>query len=271
MLCRRLDNLPLAVELAAARTSVLSPAQIVERLSKRLDLLKGGRDAEARQQTLRATIDWSHELLEEDEKRLLARLAVFAGGCTLVAAEQVAEAHLDTLQSLVEKSLLRHTNERFWTLETIREYAAERLEESSEAEELGRRHAEHFLALGEEAYPHLHGGSPGEWFERLEREHDNLRAALDWLEASAETERVLQLAGALEEFWGVKGHLAEGRRRIESALSADERPTAARARALNGAADLATASGDPATARLRAEEGLALYRTLGSNRGIANA
>jgi predicted ATPase len=271
VLCQRLDNLPLAVELAAARTSVLSPAQIVERLSKRLDLLKGGRDAEARQQTLRATIDWSHELLDEDEKRLFARLAVFAGGWTVEAAEQVAEAHLDTLQSLVEKSLLRHTDERFWTLETIREYAAERLEESTEAEEVGRRHAEYFLALGEEAHPHLHGGSPGEWLERLEREHDNLRAALDRLEASAETERVLRLAGALEEFWAVKGHLAEGRRRIESALSADERPTAARARALNGAADLATASGDPATARLRAEEALALYRALGSSRGTADA
>jgi tetratricopeptide (TPR) repeat protein len=270
-LCGRLDNLPLAVELAAARTSVLSPAQILERLSSRLDLLKGGRDAEARQQTLRATIEWSYELLDKDEKLLFARLAVFAGGCALESAEQVAEADLDTLQSLVDKSLLRHTDERFWMLETIREYAGERLAESSEAQDLGRRHTEHFLALGEEAYPHVHGGSPGDWFERLEREHDNLRAALDRLEASAETERVLQLAGALAEFWAVKGHLSEGRRRLESALHADARPTAARGRALIGAADLANGTGDPATGRLRAEEAVALHRSLGDVRGSAQS
>jgi len=120
-LCRRLDDLPLAVELAAARTSVLSPAQILARISKSLDLLKGGRDADPRQATLRTTIEWSHELLSEDETALFARLAVFAGGCTLASAEDVTEADLDTLQSLVEKSLVRHTDERFWMLETIRE------------------------------------------------------------------------------------------------------------------------------------------------------
>src|SRR6266511_384052 len=115
-LCRALDNLPLAIELAAARTSVLSPAQIIERLSQRLDLLKGGRDAEARQATLRATIEWSHDLLTEEERRLFARLAVFRGGCMLDAAEEVAKADLDTMQSLVHKSLLRHRDERFWML-----------------------------------------------------------------------------------------------------------------------------------------------------------
>jgi predicted ATPase len=138
-LCRRLDSLPLALELAAARTSVLSPGQILERLSKRLDLLKGGRDAEARQQTLRAAIEWSHDLLGEKEQRLFARLAVFQGGCTLEAVEEVADADLDTLQSLVDKSLLRHTGERFWMLETIYEWAAERLQESGEAHEFRRR------------------------------------------------------------------------------------------------------------------------------------
>jgi predicted ATPase len=268
-LCRRLDNLPLAVELAAARTGVLSPAQILDRLSQRLDLLKGRRDAEARQQTLRATIEWSHELLSEEEKALFARLAVFVGGCTLDAAEEVARADLDTLQALVDKSLVRHTDERFWMLETIREYAAERLEESGEGDDLHGRHAEQFLALAEEAEPHLYSGSRGAWPDRLEREHDNLRAALDWLEASGQTERSLQMAGALEEFWGVKGHIVEGRRRLENALAADKRPTAARARALNGAADLATASGDAMTARLRAEEGLALHRKLGNAWGTA--
>jgi len=138
-LCRRLDNLPLAVELAAARTSLLSPAQILERLAQRLDLLKGGRDAEARQRTLRATIEWSHDLLTEDEQLLFAYLAVFAGGCTLKAAQEVADADLDALQSLVEKSLVRHTEERFWMLETIREFALERFEQAGAAEELRRR------------------------------------------------------------------------------------------------------------------------------------
>src|SRR4051812_12431230 len=130
-LCRRLDNLPLAVELAAARTSVLSPGQILERLAERLDLLKAGRDAEARQRTLRATIEWSHDLLSADEQRLFARLSVFAGGCTLEAAAPVGGAALDTLQSLVDKSLVRHTEERFWMLETIREFALERVEETA--------------------------------------------------------------------------------------------------------------------------------------------
>jgi predicted ATPase len=269
-LCRRLDNLPLALELAAARASVLSPKQILERLSKRLDLLKGGRDTDPRQATLRATIEWSYELLTPEEKALFARLSVFAGGCTLEAAEEVTDADLDTLQSLVDKSLLRHTEERFSMLETIREYAAERLEASSNAEELRRRHADHFLALAEEAYPHLRSGSPKEWLDRLEVEHDNLRAALDRLEAAGETQSALRLAGALSRFWDMRGYLAEGRRRLESALGADERPTAARARALSGAGVLASNAGDHATGRLRLEEGLALYRRLGDAWGTAH-
>jgi predicted ATPase len=268
-LCRRLDSLPLAVELAAARTRVLSPAQILERLAKRLDLLKGGRDAEARQQTLRATIEWSHDLLNEDEQRLFARLSVFAGGCTLDAAEAVSDADLDPLQSLVDKSLLRHADERFWMLETIREYALEQIETSGEAEELRRGHADYYLALAEEAEPHLRGSSPQDWLELLEHDHDNLRAALDCLEASGDTELVLRLAGALAAFWGTKGQIAEGRRRLDNALRIDERPTAARAKALNGAADLAYGSGDPATARLHAEEALALDRELGDRWGTA--
>ncbi len=255
-LCRALDNLPLAIELAAARTSVLSPAQIIERLSQRLDLLKGGRDAEARQATLRATIEWSHDLLTEEERRLFARLAVFRGGCMLDAAEEVAKADLDTMQSLVHKSLLRHRDERFWMLETIREFAAGRLDKSGEADEMLRRHAEHFVSLAEAAFPNLRG-SPKEWLDRLEREHENIRAALDRLEASGETELALQLAGAVSRFWYLRGHFAEGRRRLESLLPANASPTAARARALNGAAVMAANSGDIATARLRAEEALA--------------
>ncbi|MBA2297243.1 MAG: tetratricopeptide repeat protein, partial [Actinobacteria bacterium] len=273
-ICRRLDDLPLALELAAARVKALSPRQILERLDQRLPLLTGGaRDLPERQRTLRATIAWSHDLLTLDEQRLLARLAVFGGGCTLTAAEEGAEADLDILQSLVDKSLLRQTVEHFWMLETIREYAAERLEESGEAEELRRRHAEHFLAFAEEAEPHvedevLRGGR--QWLDRLERELDNLRAALDRLEASEETERALRLAGALSDFWISRG-VVEGMRRLEGALLADERPTAARAKALNGAAELAAASGDPATIRLRAEEALALHRRLGDPRGAAES
>jgi predicted ATPase len=266
-LCLALDNLPLALELAAARASVISPAQILDRLYRRLDLLKGGRDADPRQQTLRATVEWSYDLLTSGERQLFARLAAFAGGCTIEAAEEIADADLDTLQSLVDKSLLRHTGERFWMLETIREYAAERLVESAEADELRQRHAQHFLALAEEAEPNLVEYS-SEWLGRLERELDNLRTALDRFEASGESELVLRLAGALSRFWDEKGHLAEGRRRLESALR-DERPTAARAKALNGAADMAVSLGDARTARLRAEEGLALHRTLGNARGAA--
>jgi tetratricopeptide (TPR) repeat protein len=245
--------------------------QILDRLSGRLDLLKGGRDADPRQQTLRATIEWSYELLTPEEKHPFATLAVFAGGCTLVAAEEVADADLDTLQSLVDKSLLRHTDERFWMLETIREYAAERLAASGEAPELQRRHADHFLAVAEEAEPHLFQRNPQEWIEQLERDQDNFRAALDRFEASADTQHVLRLAGALAQFWGVKAHFTEGRRRFEASLNADERPTAARARALIGAADLANGSGDHSTSRLRAEEALALNRALGQPWGTASA
>jgi predicted ATPase/class 3 adenylate cyclase len=268
-LCARLENLPLALELAAARVRVLSPEQLVERISQRLDLLKAGRGVDPRQQTLRATIEWSHELLGEDEQRLFARLAVFVGGCTLESAEAVCDADLDTLESLVDKSLVRvREGSRFWMLETIREYAVERLEESGEAQNRQRRHAEHFLAFAEEAQPHTHAFSR-EWIERLEHEHDNLRAALDHLAASGENELVLQLAGALSNFWQSGGYVAEGRHRLQSALQAEERPTAARARALTGAALMAYASGDVTAATSIAEEGLELHRRLGDPRGAA--
>jgi predicted ATPase/class 3 adenylate cyclase len=266
-LCRRLDSLPLAVELAAARTSVLSPAQILERLSQRLDLLKGGRDADARQQTLRATIEWSYELLSDAEQRLFARLAVFRGGCTLQDAQEVCEADLDTVQALVDKSLLRHADERFWMLETIREFAAEQLEDSDEAEELGRRHADHFLALAGEAEPDIER-DPQAWMPRLEAEHDNLRAALDRLETSGESRLALRLAGALVYFWDA-GYVAEGRHRLERVLSGDEGASPERAKALMAAAQLARQSGDAAAARRRAEEALALYRELGDTWGTA--
>jgi tetratricopeptide (TPR) repeat protein len=269
-LCRALDNLPLAIELAAARVSVLSPAQILERLSQRLDLLKGGRDADPRQQTLRATIEWSFALLSPGEQRLVARLAVFAGGCSLEAAEQVADADLDPLQSLVDKSLLRHGEERFWMLETIREFATQRLEASGEAAELRRRHADYFLALAEEAEPHLRGLHPDEWADRLAADHDNLRAALDWFEASANTQLALRLAGALDEFWCVRGHWPEGRRYLERLLDGVEGgSTRVRAKALIGAAHLARDIGDAVSATERAREGLEIYEVVGDRRETA--
>jgi predicted ATPase/class 3 adenylate cyclase len=270
-ICRQLDDLPLAVELAAARTDVLSPAQILERLTYRLDLFRGGRDAQARQQTLRATIAWSHDLLTPEEQLLFMRLGVFVGGCTLEAAQGIAAADLDILQSLVNKSLIGHADERFTMLETIRQYASERLDESAKTTDLRRRHAQHFLALSEEAETSLFGPGPGEWLDRLELELGNLRAALDWLEASGETELVLRMAGALEALWTDRGHYAEGARRLQSALRADPRPTAARAKALNAVTDLTLWTGDHAAWKEWAEEALTLNRTLGDARGVANA
>jgi predicted ATPase/class 3 adenylate cyclase len=268
-LCARLEQLPLALELAAARIRVLSPEQLVDRLSRRLDLLKAGRGVDPRQQTLRATIEWSYDLLDEDEQRLFAGLAVFRGGCTLESAEEVCVADLDTLQSLVDKSLVRvREGDRFWMLETIREFAAERLDELDESDALRRRHAEHFIALAEEGEPHARQVDVA-WLDRLDRELDNFRTVLDWLNETGETQLVLRLAGALDDLWGTRGYLAEGRRRLEDALAADETPTADRAKALNAAADMAIGHGDAAAARLRAEEALALHRRLEDGWGSA--
>lgn len=269
-ICRRLDDLPLALELAAARVKALSPAQMLARLERRLPLLTGGaRDLPERQRTLRAAIEWSHDLLTPDEQRLFARLAVFRGGCALDAVEGVIGADLDALTSLVDKSLLRHRDDRFSMLETIREYAAERLESSGDADELRRRHADHFLALAEEADRRLWQGSPGEWLDRLDAELDNARAALDRLEMSGEAQLAMRFAGALWRFWNMRGHLVEGRRRLVGALAADERPTAARAKALIGASSMAARSGDSASARTWGEEALALNLKLGDALGAA--
>ncbi|HEX2090530.1 MAG TPA: adenylate/guanylate cyclase domain-containing protein [Actinomycetota bacterium] len=268
-ICHRLEDLPLAVELAAARVKTLSPRQILDRLEKRLALLTGGaKDLPERQRTLRATIEWSYDLLRPEERRLFARLAVFRGGCTLETAEYVAEADLDALQSLVDKSLLRLRGDRFWMLETIREYAVERLEESGEAEEVRRRHAEHFLALAEESEPHLLRDSI-EWLNRLEAELNNIRAVMDRLEDTGNYELVLRLGGALLRFWYLKSHQAEAQRRLERALGASSAETWHRARALHAAAAMAHDLGDRATTRLRIQEAIAIYRKLGDKRGIA--
>jgi predicted ATPase len=276
--CRALDGLPLAIELAASRVGVLPPAAMRQRLDHRLKLLVGGaQDAPERQRTLRATIDWSYELLEEAEQRLFVRLAVFAGGCTIEAAQSVCGDDLeavDGLASLTEKGLTRlegsDEEPRFTMLETIREYAAERLELLEEASTLHRRHAQHFLGLAEEAEPNLIGaGSHADWLDRLERDHDNFRSALDWLEASGDSGGALRLTAALWRFWDGKGHLVEGRRRLESALRAAEHPAAARAKALSGAADIALTSGDIAAGGRCAREALELHRQLGDAWGNA--
>jgi predicted ATPase/class 3 adenylate cyclase len=271
-LCARLEQLPLALELAAARLRVLSPEQLLERLSERLDVLRAGRGVDPRQQTLRATIEWSHDLLNSEERILFRRLAVFAGGCTLESSEEVCDADLDTLQSLIDKSLVRfREGDRFWILETIREYGAEQLEVSGEAEELRLRHAEHFLALAEEAEPSILGINPGEWLNRLEREHENIRAALDWLEATGRTDLALRLGGAIWEFWCLRGHPVEGWQRLERLLELDRRPTLARAKALTGSGHLAPQVPQAGSAhrRRRDEQALALYRELGDPWGIA--
>lgn len=268
-LCNELDNLPLAVELAAARTRVLPPSTILERLSERLDLLRGGRDVDPRQQTLRATIAWSYDLLAPEERNLFERLSVFRGGCTVLSAEEIAEAEIEVLASLVEKNLVRQSRGRFWMLDTVREYAAEALAASGETGELSRRHAFHYAALAEEAYPHL-TGTPGEWLDRLASEHDNLRAALDHLQTSGATQESLKLAGALWRFWFLRGHNQEGRQRLEQVLAADPRPTPARARALDGAGGLQFGR-DDTIAKARLEEALALHEQLGDEWGVANS
>jgi predicted ATPase len=263
--CRRLDNLPLAIELAAARAAVLSPQQILERLGRRLDLLKGGRDVESRHQTLRATVEWSFELLSSDEQELFVRLSVFTGGCTLESAEHVTGSDLDTLQSLVEQSLVRRSGDRFWMLETVREYAEERLEESGESDSLRERHAMHFLDVVEQAEPQLKGSDRVRWLDRLEEERENVRSAFDWARDMGADEVELRLATALRDFWTARGPLAEGLRRLEEALdrAGDQLPER-RFEALRFAALNALNVGEYELAERLASEALDLSRELGN-------
>jgi predicted ATPase len=276
-ICHRLDGLPLAIELAAARVKVLPPQKLLERLSSRLKLLTGGaRDIPERQRTLRGTIEWSHGLLDDGEKRLFARVAVFSGGCTLEAVEAICHVDgglpvdvLDGLSSLVDKSLLRQEEgvggePRFAMLETIHEYAREKLEQSGDAEEIKLAHAEYFLVLAEEAEPELFGPRDVEWLERLEEEHGNMRAALSWALERAEAEPGLRLGGALWPFWEAHGHYREGIRWLEKALEKDGRTSAAaRAKALEGFGWLVFRVGEMNRAVVTAEEGLELSNEAG--------
>jgi predicted ATPase/class 3 adenylate cyclase len=268
-ICYRLDGLPLAIELAAARIKVLSPQKMLGRLGNRLKLLTGGaRDLPERQRTLRSTIEWSYGLLGEGEKVLFARLSVFAGGRTMEAIEAICDAEgdlpvdvLDGLSSLVDKSLLKQEEgaggePRFVMLETIHEFAREKLQESEESEDIRRLHAEYFLALAEEAEPAVEGAQQPVWLERLEEEHDNMRRALSWsLGQGQDSELALRMSAALGEFWYLRGYFGEGRRWLEEALAKSGRtPTAARARALQRVSWLAFQQGDLDRAEEASEE-----------------
>jgi predicted ATPase len=268
-LCRRLDSMPLALELAAARTKVLSPEQIVERLAQRLDLLKGGRDADPRQATLRATIEWSHDLLDPGEQRLFARLSVFPGS-TLAAVEAICDADLDRLQSLVEKSLARRTGERFWMLETIREFAAERLEHSGEAEAIRRRHGTYFLDVAESTCLAVERVGQGAMrYDLALAEQDNFRAALDWA-LDNDPALGLRMAVELEQFW-VSRDPYEGARRIEALFErADDLTIELRAAALRVFGGTSTVSGEHRRAEPLYEESLGLYEQLGDEWGVVH-
>ncbi len=299
-ICARLDGLPLAIELAAARVKLMTPQAMLPRLSRRLMLLTDGpRDLPTRQRTLRDTIAWSDDLLTENERLMFRRLAIFAGGWTLEAVEGVCPigrgltgSVLDGLASLVDKSLVREHEEndgetRFSMLETIREYAIERLEASGEGDVLRAEHAAYYVALAERAEPALTGPDQSEWLTRLEREHGNFRAALAWARESGNGALGLRLAVAIWRFWYTHGHVSEGLGWLETMLvmapeddGEDDGEDAAedvvagaarRARGLYGAATLANIQGDDNHASEFFERSLALSRDIGDNAAAAGA
>ncbi len=282
--CARLGGLPLAIELAAARIKVMTVAQIAARLDDHLGLLTGGsRVAPSRQQTLRGTMDWSYALLSVPEQILLGQLSVFAGGWVLEAAEAVGAGPgiapgqiLDLLVSLADKSLVvfeeREQEGRYRLLETLRQYAAERLAASGKADVVRARHRDWFLALAEEGETKLKGPEQGVWLQRLEAERDNLRTALAWCGAEKNgAEAGLQLAGALWRFWELHGYFSEGRASLAEALAREGTGVRAnsRAKALNAEGVLAFYQGDYASARILYEESLTIFRDVGNKQGIA--
>ncbi len=306
-ICRRLDGLPLAIELAAARIKLLPPRALLDRLDDRLQVLSGGPShVPERQRTLRGALDWSYDLLTTAERELFGRLAVFAGGCTLEAAEVVCAMPdlsplpiLDGLASLIDNNLARVEDvvdgaddgePRVGMLETLRAYGLERLEAAGEAAAVRRRHATYYLALAEAVEPELTGTEQARWLGRLEVEHDNIRAALDWAREGGEPAVGLRLAAALWRFWLIHGHLSEGRGWLEGLLAKMEdvggdngaadgnapvpegtrrERSAVRAKALRGAGGLATEQGDFRRARTLYERALAAYKTLGDTEGVA--
>ena len=280
----RLDGLPLAIELAATRTKVLTPEEMLARLKRRLSILTSGSPSlPKRQRTLRATIAWSYDLLDPVERRLFARLSVFTGGWTFESAEAVCDPEglgldaLDGLTSLVDKSLIRRTEpagrpSRFSMLETIREFGQEQLAANGDLELVLRRHAEHFLGLAVEAEPHLTAEGQAAWLDRCDQEHANVRAALRWAIEMGEAGRAQAAAGALWRFWQQRGHLAEGRRWLEEilAMPSGQAPTAARAKALAAAGGIAWWS-DRGASHAFYDEALAIERELGDPARLAEA
>jgi len=286
-ICTRLDGLPLAIELAAARIKLFPPQALLVRLGQSLKFLTSSlRDIPARQQTLRKTIQWSYDLLAVEEQRLFQRLSVFVGGCTLQAIESLTSALgnealpiLDEVTSLIDKNLLQQTAQeeedlRLTMLETIHEYGLEALSKSGEMEMVRQAHAAYYFTLAEEAAREFKGSQQARWLERLEREHDNLRAALQWLleptQAGSNPEMALQLCEALKVFWEVRGLYNEGRTFLDQALANSKEVTVSlRARALSAAAGFAFAQSDYDRAEALCQESLCLYRELEDIRGIA--
>jgi tetratricopeptide (TPR) repeat protein len=281
--CDRLDGIPLAIELAAARVKIMSVEQILGFLKDRFQLLTAGsRTALPRQQTLRAAVDWSYELLAESERTLFNRLSVFAGGFSLEAVDAVCAAEgleserlLDLLSALVDKSLVMAAEDgqgrsRYRLLEIFRQYGQERLaKDRDRATQL--RHAEYFLKLAVAGEPELAGPQQATWLRRLEDEHDNVRTALRWSMDAGETDIVLELAGAIVRFWLMHGYLTEGRQWLTEALVLPSGSPAVRARALLGEGRIAWAQGDYAVARSSSQRSLDLVRELGDRAGIASA
>jgi predicted ATPase/DNA-binding XRE family transcriptional regulator len=286
-ICTRLDGLPLAIELAAARTRLLPPKALLTRLSSRLKVIVGGeRDLPARHQTLRDAIAWSYDLLDAPDQALFRRLGVFVGGCTLSAAEGVCNAYTDLekdvvegLESLLDKHLLElgqdedsEEESRLMMLETIREYALERLVFEGEEGSIRYLHAEYYLATAEAADPHLTGAEQKLWLDRLERDHDNLRAALQWLLQQGDAETAARLGTALRRFWEVHSHYSEGGAWLKQILSKSDAISAPlRAKALNGAGALALAQGNNGEAVSLLQESLALQREAQDELGIVGA
>ena len=287
-ICVRLDGLPLAIELAAARSKLLPPQSLLTRLTQRLAVLtSGARDVPARHQTLRNTIMWSYDLLDAQEQRLFRRLATFVGGCTLEAVEAVCAALdkaepgdsvLDSIGSLIDKSLLRPIEQeveqgqelRVLMLETIREYGLEALAASGEMELTRQAHADYYLTWAEEAQPKLFGAQQQVWFDQMEQEHDNLRAAFHWFLERKEAEMALRLAAALGWFWLMRDHGIEGRTMLEQALSGSEEfVTYPRAEVLQWLGLLLFNQVDYEQAERRCEECVALYRELGDTVGMS--
>ncbi len=297
-LCHRLDGLPLAIEIVAVYGKLFTPQILLARLTHQQVLaMEGARHGPKRHQTLRTTIDWSYNLLNEPEQELLRWLGVFAGGCTLVDLEAVYVRQLaqpkeravaagaattfddpffKSLTALVDRSLLQHVElddgeTRFMMLETVREYALDKLAAHGESQTLRQQHAEVFFALAATAEPELHRAHQATWFDRLEQEHDNLRATLSWFLESGQVEAGMRLAVMLRQFWTVRGYFGEGRRWLEQLLAQATEQTPGRARALIGAGVLAYRQADYQVARARFEAALAVFCGRGDNAGIASA